>query len=143
MLGGAQQLYAETSGDLETEVDTITGTVPTPPPAQTGVLNQSTDGKNWTADFTRVPPAQATKLQMQRICTKETDEVNEAIRLRRKKGPWITIATANQDAAGHVVFPALASPYPYRVKHKYRATSGTARRTSVRRSDVRPRPGDA
>ena len=125
VVGGSQDLFAEVaSGNLETEVDTITGTVPPPPTPQTGVLNAPTNsGKNWTADFTPGIAGTSTKLQIQRIYTAETDEVNEAPGTP-EKGPWVTIATANQDAAGHVVFPTLSSPYPYRVEHNYRATSG-------------------
>ncbi|MGA9100879.1 hypothetical protein, partial [Aeromicrobium sp.] len=115
VLAGEQQLFAETSGDVETEVDIIDGVIP---PPQVGVLNAPTNnGKNWTADFTPAIAGKSTQLQIQRIWTKETDEVNEAPGTP-EKGPWVTIATANQDAAGHVVFPALSSPYPYRVSHK-------------------------
>ena len=124
VIEGNQKLFAEATGDLETEVDEIDVPVTPPPTPQTGVLNApSTDGKNWTADFTTGVAGTVTKLQIQRIYTVETNEVNEDPSTP-KKGPWVTIATANQDAAGHVVFPALSSPYPYRVQHNYRATSG-------------------
>ena len=120
---GDQNLFAEDSADLETETDTYTGTDPLP---QTGVLNNPTNsGKNWTAKFTEGVAGKETKLQIQRIWTKETDEVNEAPGTP-EKGPWVTIATANQTAAGDVTFPAVSSPYPYRVNHKYRAVAGAS-----------------
>jgi CotH protein len=126
---GPQRLYAETAGGLETEIDTITGNDPVP---QTGVLNAPTNnGKNWTADFTPGIAGKATQLQMQRIYTKETDEVNEASGTPGE-GPWITLKTANQDAAGHVVFPTLSSPYPYRVEHKFRAVVGANKSNTVK-----------
>jgi hypothetical protein len=124
LTSGAQRLYAETAGDLETEIDTLTGVDPVP---QTGVLDAPTaNGKSWTAHFTPGVAGKTTQLQIQRISTKETDEVNSTDPAHpddAAKGPWVTISTAKQDAAGTAAFIA-PSPYPYRVPHNYRAIAG-------------------
>jgi hypothetical protein len=119
---GTQRLYAEDANGLETEIDTFNATAPVP---QTGVLdNPSSSGKTWTAHFTPGVAGKSVQLQIQRIYTKETDEVNEAAGTP-KVGPWVTIATAAQNAAGDVTLNA-PSPYPYRVEHNYRAVSGSS-----------------
>ena len=124
LTSGAQRLYAETAGDLETEIDTLTGIDPVP---QTGVLDPpSSNGKTWTAHFTPGVAGKTTQLQIQRIPTKETDEVNSTDPAKpddAAKGPWVTISTAKQNAAGDVGFIA-PSPYPYRVAHNYRVVAG-------------------
>ena len=77
VIEGNQKLFAEATGDLETEVDEIDVPVTPPPTPQAGVLNApSTDGKSWTADFDPGAAGTVTKLQIQRIYTKETNEVN-------------------------------------------------------------------
>ena len=117
----------------------------TPQPAvqQNGVLNLPTnEGKNWTADFTPGQSGKATQLQIQRIYTAETDEVNAAEETP-EKGPWVTIATASQDGDGHVIFPPLSGPYPYRVEHSYRAVAGSnisANTQKFGRGQVTPKP---
>ncbi len=117
---GSQRLYAETAGDLETEIDTFAAADPVP---QTGTLNApSSNGKTWTAQFEPGIAGKTTQLQIQRIYTEETDEVNEAPGTP-KTGPWVTISTGKQDAEGKVTFTA-PSPYPYRVEHNYRAVAG-------------------
>ena len=119
---GSQRLYAEDANGLETEVDTYSATVPVP---QAGTLdNPSANGKTWTAHFTPGQVGKSTQLQIQRIYTSETDEVNEASGTP-KAGPWVTIASGAQNAAGDVTLNA-PSPYPYRVDHNYRAVSGSA-----------------
>ncbi|MDX6231767.1 MAG: hypothetical protein QOH68_735 [Nocardioidaceae bacterium] len=124
LTSGAQRLYAETAGDLETEIDTLTGIDPVP---QTGVLDApSSNGKTWTAHFTPGVAGKTSQLQIQRIPTKETDEVNSTDPAKpddATKGPWVTISTAKQNAAGDVGFIA-PSPYPYRVAHNYRVVAG-------------------
>ncbi len=104
----------------------------TPSPAltqvpQTGVLDApSSNGKTWTAHFTPGVAGKTTQLQIQRIPTKETDEVNSTDPAKpddATKGPWVTISTAKQNAAGDVTFIA-PSPYPYRVEHNFRVVAG-------------------
>ncbi len=90
---------------------------------QTGVLDApSSNGKTWTAHFTPGVAGKTSQLQIQRIYTAETDEVNEASGTP-KAGPWVTISTAKQNAAGDVTFIA-PSPYPYRVEHNFRVVAG-------------------
>ena len=52
-------------------------------------------------------------------------------------GPWKTIATSTQNANGDSTFN-LSSPYPYRVAHKYRAVSGTAKSCDQRTQGHNP-----
>ena len=103
---------------------------PQVPVAQTGTLNApSTNGKTWTAHFEPGIEGKATQLQIQRIYTDEVsdvDAVNPTASKTRKMGEWKTIATSTQNANGDSTFN-LSSPYPYRVAHKYRAVSGTAK----------------
>ena len=109
VLGGDQQLFAETSGDVETEVDTITGEVPVP---QKGVLNPpDASGKNWTADFTPGQAGKATELQMQRTYTKETNEVNAADGTP-EKGPWITLEDGQPRCQRPCRLPGPVQPVP-------------------------------
>jgi hypothetical protein len=129
VLSGNQKLFAEATGDLETEVDEFAGT-PTPQ-STTAVLDAPTNGgKTWTAHFgSPAVPGKATELQIQRIYTDEVgdvDAVNPTAKKTEKMGEWKTIATSTQNATGDSTFN-VPSPYPYRVAHKYRAVSGTAK----------------
>ena len=104
---------------------------PTAAVVQTGTLDApSSDGKTWTAHFTPGQAGKAVQFQVQQIATWETDEVNptnpEQTDTKLWQGPWKTIANGTQDASGDVTFN-LSSPYPWRVKHKYRAVSGSAK----------------
>jgi hypothetical protein len=125
---GARKYFAEDASLRQTEAVPITGT-PTPQ-STTATLDPSTNGKNWTAHFGEpAVPGKATHLQIQRIYTDEVsdvDAVNPTASKRDKMGEWKTIASSTQDADGDSSF-TLASPYPYRVAHKYRAVSGTAK----------------
>ena len=126
---GDQTIFAETSTDLETNTRTITGTAT--PQSTTATLDAPTNGgKNWTAHFTNpAVPGKATQLQIQRIYTHEVsdvDAVNPGDSKTKRVGEWKTIATSTQDANGNSTF-TLASPYPYRVEHRYRAVSGTVK----------------
>ena len=116
VLGGAQKLYAEdVSGDLETEVDTITGSATRRRRRRARTLRR-TMARTGRPTSLRAPPAQATKLADaadlhrgdRRGQSSRSGDAEE--RARGSRSP-----PANQDAAGHVVFPALSSPYPYRV----------------------------
>ena len=74
-------------------------------------------------------PGKATQLQIQRIYTHEVsdvDAVDPLVSKTKRVGEWKTIATSTQDANGNSNF-TLASPYPYRVEHRYRAVSGTVK----------------
>ena len=137
VVAGEQKLFAEaTAGDveLETEQDTFSGD---PAPPSSATLNAPTNnGKTWTASFTPVVPGQKTELQIQRIYTDEVGDVDAVnptsgnppkdTKKSEKMGEWKTIASSTQSGTGTSTFN-LASPYPYRVEHKYRAVSGTAK----------------
>ena len=129
VVAGNHKIFAEDVNDLETETDDITVT-PTPQ-STTATLNAPTNnGKNWTAQFGGpAVPGKATQLQIQRIYTHEVsdvDAVNPGVGKTKRVGEWKTIATGTQSASGSSSF-TLSSPYPYRVAHRYRATSGTAK----------------
>jgi hypothetical protein len=124
VVNDAQNLFAKVDDANETEVEVLT---PVPvPQSTTAVLDAPTNGgKTWTAHFgDPAVPGKATQLQIQRIYTKETNEVNEAPDTP-KVGPWVTIASSTQGATGNSTFSAPSS-YVYRVAHNYRAVSGTA-----------------
>ncbi len=121
---GEQRLFAEYASDGETEIGSLTGIVT--PQSTTGVLNPPTsDGKKWTAHFgDPAVPGKATQLQVQRIPTTETDEVdptNPEDDTDEWNGPWVTIASGKQDSSGDTTFSVSS---PYRVEHNYRAVSG-------------------
>ena len=93
----------------------------------------SADGKTVTASFLNPTPGATTTLQIQRIPTSETDEVNSTDPVKpddATKGPWKTIKTSTQNQAGNTTF-SLPSPYPYRVAHNYRALSVATTTPSV------------
>jgi hypothetical protein len=117
-----RNLYANV-GTNDTQIYTLVAS----PPDAAGHVNPITgSGKTVTAQFDNPAPGTATKLQVQRIPTKETNEVNStdpAAPADAAKGPWVTIASSTQNASGATTF-ALPSPYPYRVDHSYRALSG-------------------
>jgi hypothetical protein len=120
VIAGEQQVFAEDSSGLETETDTYTGTEPLP---QTGVLDApSSSGTTWKAHFTPGVKDRVTKLQVQRIVTEETNEVNEAT--------WKDVATAKQASNGDVTF-SVSSSNLYRVAHKYRAIAGSTTSNEV------------
>jgi len=130
VVAGNQRIFAEDVNDLETETDEIT--VQATPQSTTATLDPPTNsGKNWTAHFGGpAVPGKATALQYQRIYTHEVSDV-DAVDLgvggkTKRVGEWKTIATGTQDANGNSSF-TLSSPYPYRVEHRYRAVSGTAK----------------
>ena len=130
VVGGNQKLFAEATGDLETEVDDFDGTAT--PQSTTATLDPQpagSNGKTWTAHFEPAVPGKATELQIQRIYTDEVgdvDAVNPGDSKTKRMGEWKTIATSTQNASGDSTFN-VSSPYPYRVAHKYRAVSGTAK----------------
>jgi hypothetical protein len=123
---GAVKYFAEDESARQTEVHTITGNTPVP---QTGTLAAPTNnGKTWTSQFTPAVPGKAVQLQYQRIYTHEVsdvDAVDPSVSKTKRVGAWKTIATGTQSASGSTTFN-LASPYPYRVEHRYRAVSGAA-----------------
>ena len=127
---GDQTIFAETSTDLETNTRTITGTAT--PQSTTATLDpaNNSSGTSWTAHFGGpAVPGKATQLQIQRIYTHEVsdvDAVDPLVSKTKRVGEWKTIATSTQDANGNSNF-TLASPYPYRVEHRYRAVSGTVK----------------
>ena len=126
---GAQDIYAEDVNDEETETDTITGEDAPPPGAVLDLPNDSF-GKSWTAHFTPTVKDQATRLELRRICTYETDETNPAPPAvfdpeqsqKNCIGPWKSIATGKQDVNGDTTF---SLPDKFEVEHQYRAVSGT------------------
>ncbi|MGI9085158.1 MAG: CotH kinase family protein [Aeromicrobium sp.] len=129
VVAGDHKIFAEDVDDLETETDSLTVTATSQ--STTAVLDAPTpDGKTWTAHFGAPPvPGKATQLQYQQIYTDEVsdvDAVNPEAKKTERMGPWKTIATSTQNANGDSTFN-LSSPYPYRVAHKYRAVSGTAK----------------
>ena len=82
-------------------------------------------GKTVIAHFFTPTPGATTSLQIQRIPTKETNEVNSTDPndpTKSSAGPWKTIKTSTQDQTGKTTF-SVPSPYPYRVAHNYRAVS--------------------
>lgn len=87
------------------------------------------DGKSATAHFTPVSSGKSTQLQVREIYTYETNETDPvttdpAYNPADKKtwvGPWKTIASSTQNAAGNTTF---SISNPLEVKHKYRAVSG-------------------
>ncbi|MGH3474556.1 MAG: CotH kinase family protein [Aeromicrobium sp.] len=126
---GNQKIFAEDDADLETETDDIavTDTIQ----STTATLNApNASGTQWTAQFGGpAVPGKATQLQIQRIYTHEVSDVDAVDPLASKTkrvGEWKTIDTGTQDANGNTSF-SLSSPYPYRVAHRYRAVSGTAK----------------
>jgi hypothetical protein len=134
VVAGDQQLFAETSTDLETETDAYSGTAPAP---ATATLDQPNDtfGKSWTAHFTPKVNGQSTKLEVREICTYETDETNPEtgafdpdVSQKNCKGPWRTVATSKQNSNGDSTF---SIPSKLEVKHTYRASSGTGKSNEV------------
>ena len=128
IVAGSQDLYAETSGDLETEVDTIEPAAA--PPPGTAVLNPPTNGgKTFTATFSPSANGQSTRLQAQEICTYRTDETDpEGAAFdpdqpqNECQGPWTNRATSSQNSSGSTTFTISN---PLEVNHKYRAVSGS------------------
>ena len=123
---GPRKYFAEDESGRQTEAVTITGNTPVP---QTGTLAApSSDGKTWKSTFTPAVQGKAVQLQYQRIYTHEVsdvDAVDPNVSKTKRVGPWKTIATGTQSNTGETTFN-LASPYPYRVEHRYRAVSGAA-----------------
>ena len=123
---GPRKYFAEDESGRQTEVVTITGNTPVP---QTGTLAAPTNnGKTWKSTFAPAVQGKAVQLQYQQIYTHEVsdvDAVDPSVSKTKRVGPWKTIATGTQSSTGETTFN-LASPYPYRVEHRYRAVSGAA-----------------
>ena len=130
---GTRRYFAQDASGRQTELQAVTGNTPVP---QTGTLNAPTNsGKTWTSKFTPGVSGKSVELQIQRIYTHEVsdvDAVDPSLSKTKRVGPWKTIATGTQNAAGETTF-TLASPYPYRVPHRYRVISGSA--TSCEQTD--------
>ena len=124
---GTRRYFAQDETGRQTELRSATGTVP--PPSSATLNNPTNGGKTWTANFTPTKSGQTTELQVQEICTYETDETNPANGVPFNKdqpqeecqGPWTTKATSTQNSSGNSTF-TIANPLE--VKHKYRAKTG-------------------
>ena len=124
------QVRLDNGGTLSPDGNPTAHLTPTPVVPQTGTLDAPiNNGKTWTSHFTPGQNGKSVQLQIQRLYTDETNEVdavNPSGSKTEKMGEWKTIATGTQNGSGDTTFN-LASPYPYRVPHKYRAVSGAAK----------------
>ena len=118
----ANEKYFARVDALETNVVAVTAATPN---ADGHIVAFSSDGKTVTAQFDTPASGAATRLEMQRIVTTETDEVNStnpADPADTSAAPWVTVASSTQNASGATTFK-LSGAYPYRVSHNYRARS--------------------
>ena len=94
VLGGDQQLFAETSGDVETEVDTIDGVIPPPPDGRAqrpDEQRQELDRRLHAGASPGRPRSSRSSGSGPRRPTRSTRTPGTP-----EKGPWVTIATATR-----------------------------------------------